>query len=174
MDCSLPGSSVHGILQVRVLEWVAILFNKGSWPRDWTQVSCIAGGFLTIWATRKAYIYICIYIYMLYLCIYIHICIHICVYMCILCIYIYICFIYVYMLYIVSTNVLYIIHMYIYMCVCIYIYKLYIYIYIVYMNAFLSTSLVFWNTSRMNHSPKSRFYSWISMTIQVLKCHKNK
>ena len=43
MDCSLPGSSVHGILQARVLEWVAIVLSRGSsWPRDWTQVSCIA------------------------------------------------------------------------------------------------------------------------------------
>ena len=42
MDCSPPGSSVHGILQVRVLEWVAIFYSRGSsWPRDWTLVSCI-------------------------------------------------------------------------------------------------------------------------------------
>ena len=41
-DCSLPGSSLHGILQARVLEWVAISFSRGSsWPRDRTQVSCI-------------------------------------------------------------------------------------------------------------------------------------
>ena len=41
MDCSPPGSSVHGILQVRVLEWVAIPFSRGpSPPKDWTQVSC--------------------------------------------------------------------------------------------------------------------------------------
>ena len=44
MDCSLPGSSVHGILQARILEWVAIPFSRGSsQPRDRTQVSCIAG-----------------------------------------------------------------------------------------------------------------------------------
>ena len=42
MDCSLPGSSVHGILQARILEWVATSFPRGSSPpRDWTQVSCI-------------------------------------------------------------------------------------------------------------------------------------
>ena len=42
MDCSLPGSSVHGIFQARVLEWGAISFSRGSsQPRDWTQVSCI-------------------------------------------------------------------------------------------------------------------------------------
>ena len=42
MDCSLPGSSVHGIFQARVLEWVAIAFSRGSSrPRDWTQVSCM-------------------------------------------------------------------------------------------------------------------------------------
>ena len=55
MDCSLPGSSVHGIFQARILEWVAISFSRGSyWPRVWTQVSCIAGRFFTIWATREA------------------------------------------------------------------------------------------------------------------------
>ena len=44
MDCNLPGSSIHGIFQGRVLEWVAISFFRGSfWPRDWTQVSHIAG-----------------------------------------------------------------------------------------------------------------------------------
>ena len=38
LGCSPPGSSVHGILQVRILEWVAIPFSKGpSWPRDWTH-----------------------------------------------------------------------------------------------------------------------------------------
>ena len=54
MNYSPPGSSVHGVLQARVLEWVAISFSRGSsWPRDWTWVSCIAGRFFTIWATRK-------------------------------------------------------------------------------------------------------------------------
>ena len=44
MDCSLPGSSVHGIFQARVLEWVAISFSRGSsWLRDQTQVSHIVG-----------------------------------------------------------------------------------------------------------------------------------
>ena len=44
MDCSPPGSSIHGIYQARVLEWVAISFSRrSSWPRDWTQVSRIAG-----------------------------------------------------------------------------------------------------------------------------------
>ena len=48
MDCSPLGSSVHGILQARILEWVAIPFSRGpSWPRDGTWVSCIAGGFFT-------------------------------------------------------------------------------------------------------------------------------
>ena len=55
MDCSLPGSSVHGILQRRILEWVAISFSRGSsQPRDRTQVSSIEGRFFTLWATRKA------------------------------------------------------------------------------------------------------------------------
>ena len=49
MDCSPPGSSVHEILQARVLEWVAISYSRGSsQPRDQTQVSCIAGRFFTI------------------------------------------------------------------------------------------------------------------------------
>ena len=44
MDCSLPGSSIHGIFQARVLEWVAISFSRGSsQPRDQTQVSRIGG-----------------------------------------------------------------------------------------------------------------------------------
>ena len=43
VDCSLPGSSVHGVLQARILGWVAIPFSRGSsQPRDPTQVSCIA------------------------------------------------------------------------------------------------------------------------------------
>ena len=55
MDCSLPGSSLHGILQTRVLEWVAISFSRGSsQPRDWTWVSCIPGRRFNIWATREA------------------------------------------------------------------------------------------------------------------------
>ena len=46
MDCSLPQSSVHGIFQARVLEWVAFSFSRGaSEPRDWTQVSHTAGRF---------------------------------------------------------------------------------------------------------------------------------
>ena len=54
MDCSPPGSSVHGILQARILEWVAISFSRGSsQPRDQTWVSCIVGRFFTDWATRK-------------------------------------------------------------------------------------------------------------------------
>ena len=56
MDCSLPGSAVQGILQSRILEWVAIpLSRESSWPKDWTWVSCIAGRFVTVWATREAH-----------------------------------------------------------------------------------------------------------------------
>ena len=55
MDCSPPGSSVHGILQARILEWVAIPFPRvPSQPRDQTQCSCIAGGFLAIRTMREA------------------------------------------------------------------------------------------------------------------------
>ena len=58
MDCNQPGSSVCGILQARVLEWVAISFSRGSFqPRDWTQVSSTAGRFVTVWAIREAQIY---------------------------------------------------------------------------------------------------------------------
>ena len=43
MDCSLPGSSVYGIFQARILEWVAIYFSRGSsQPRDWTCLSCVS------------------------------------------------------------------------------------------------------------------------------------
>ena len=56
MDCSPPGSSVRGIFQARVLEWVAISFSRGfSRPRDWTRVSCTAGRCITFWATREAH-----------------------------------------------------------------------------------------------------------------------
>ena len=57
MDCSPPGSSVHGILQARILEWVAISFSRASFrPRDQTQVSCIAGRRFNLWATRDWHI----------------------------------------------------------------------------------------------------------------------
>ena len=55
MDCSLPGSSFHGIFQARVLEWVATAFSRGSsQPRDWTHISCIGRWVLYHWATREA------------------------------------------------------------------------------------------------------------------------
>ena len=55
MDCSPPGSSVHGISQTRILEGVVIPSSRGSsQPRDRTQVSHIVGGFFTDWATREA------------------------------------------------------------------------------------------------------------------------
>ena len=54
MDYNLPGSSVHGIFQARVLEWVAISFSRGSsQPRDGTRVSHTAGRHLMIWAIRE-------------------------------------------------------------------------------------------------------------------------
>ena len=63
VDCSPPDSSVHGILQARIQEWVAISSSRGSsqprvrthQPRDQTWVSCIAGRFFTLWATREAH-----------------------------------------------------------------------------------------------------------------------
>ena len=55
MDCSLPGSSVHGIFQARVLDWGAISFSRGSSrPRDLTQFSHAVGRHFTVWATREA------------------------------------------------------------------------------------------------------------------------
>ena len=54
IDCSLPGSSVHGIFQAIVLEWIAISFSRGSsQPRAWTRVSCMVDRPFTIWATRE-------------------------------------------------------------------------------------------------------------------------
>ena len=59
MGCSPPGSSVHGILQTRILEWVAIPFSRGSsQTRDRIQVPCITGRFFTIWIMREAPIFI--------------------------------------------------------------------------------------------------------------------
>ena len=55
INWSPPGSSVHGILQARILEWIAMPSSRGSsQPRDWTRVSHIVGRFFTIWATREA------------------------------------------------------------------------------------------------------------------------
>ena len=56
VDCNLLGFSIHGILQARILEWIAISFSRGSsWPRDQTPVSCIGGRRFNLWATRGAY-----------------------------------------------------------------------------------------------------------------------
>ena len=55
MDCSLPRSSIHGILQERILEWFAIAFSRGSFqPRDRTWVSLIAGRHFTLMASKMA------------------------------------------------------------------------------------------------------------------------
>ena len=55
IDCSLPGSSLHGISQARLLGWVAISFSRGSsWTRNWTWISCTVDGFFTDWSTRAA------------------------------------------------------------------------------------------------------------------------
>ena len=54
--CNPMDYTVHGILQASILEWVAFPFSRASsQPRDWTQVSRIAGGFFTSWATREAW-----------------------------------------------------------------------------------------------------------------------
>ena len=59
-DCSPPGSSVHGISQARILEWVAISSSRGSsWPRDRAPISCIARWILYHWDTWKALHLVC-------------------------------------------------------------------------------------------------------------------
>ena len=56
MDYSLLSSSVRGIFQARILEWIAISFSRGSfWPRNWTWVSCMTGRFFTDWAMRDGW-----------------------------------------------------------------------------------------------------------------------
>ena len=56
MDCSLAGSSVHGISQARILEWVAISSSRGSsWSRDWTHISCTGRQILYHWAIWEAH-----------------------------------------------------------------------------------------------------------------------
>ena len=59
MDYSPAGSSVHGILQTRILEWVAILLQRSSRPRDEIQASCTIGWFFTVWATRGIHLFTC-------------------------------------------------------------------------------------------------------------------
>ena len=60
LDCNLPGSSVHGISQARILEWVAISFSRrSSWPRDGTHVSCVGRQILHHWVTREASTILC-------------------------------------------------------------------------------------------------------------------
>ena len=55
IDCSPLGFFVHGILQARILEWMAIPCSReSSWPRDRTQISYVAGIFFTVWATKEA------------------------------------------------------------------------------------------------------------------------
>ena len=57
MDYSPPGSSVLGISQARILEWVAIPFSRASsWPRDGTRISCIVGGFFTAVPLGKTFL----------------------------------------------------------------------------------------------------------------------
>ena len=59
LDHSPPVFFVHGILQARILEWVAIPYSRGSFQsRDWTWVSCNASRYFTVWATGEAHIYI--------------------------------------------------------------------------------------------------------------------
>ena len=67
MGCSPPGSSVHGILQARILEWIAIPFSRGSsQSRDWTRVFCIAGRFFTTEPLGKPLSQLQVHIYFLF------------------------------------------------------------------------------------------------------------
>ena len=60
MDCSLTSSSVRGIFQARILEWIAIVFSEGfARPQNWTPVSCIAGSVFTVWVTGKPMLFSC-------------------------------------------------------------------------------------------------------------------
>ena len=77
--CEPMDSTAHGILQARILEWVAFPFSReSSWPRNRTGVSCIAGGFFTNWAisevlnsyVKTLIIYLCQSVYMLKITIY--------------------------------------------------------------------------------------------------------
>ena len=66
MDCSPPGSSVHGIFQARILEWVAVPTSRGSsQPRDQTHISCIGRQILYHWTTWEALMYTCLGVCML-------------------------------------------------------------------------------------------------------------
>ena len=64
LDCSPSGSSVHGIFQARILEWVAVSFSRGSsQARNQTRIFCITGGFFTAEPLGKPCMYIYIYLY---------------------------------------------------------------------------------------------------------------
>ena len=68
-----PVSSVHGISQARILEWVAISFSRGSaQPRNWTYIPALAGGLFTTEATREDQVYMCVCVGIC-VCVYIHI-----------------------------------------------------------------------------------------------------
>ena len=70
LNCSLPGSPVHAIIQARILEWVAISSSRGSsWSKDWTYISCIGMQVLHQWATSEAPKSVCFY----FACTFIHI-----------------------------------------------------------------------------------------------------
>ena len=65
MDRSPPSSSLHGILQARILKWVRISFSRGSsWCRGQTKVSHIAGRLFTVWVTREAHFHFCFFLSM--------------------------------------------------------------------------------------------------------------
>ena len=81
MECFLPGSSVHGIIQARILEWVAIPLSRGSSrPRDWTQVYCIAGGFFSLSHQGSPLLCMCVCVCVCVMCVCMYVCMYVCVY----------------------------------------------------------------------------------------------
>ena len=64
MDCSLPGSSVHGILQVRTLQWLATSFSRGCPDPGSNWVSCITGGIFTVWVNKEAHLSLEVHLYL--------------------------------------------------------------------------------------------------------------
>ena len=120
MDCSPPGSSVCGIFQARIPKWVAISFSRGfSWLRDQTQVSCVAGGFLTTEPPQRPICYVQTHKSDIHTHVYISVCIYT---------YIHTYMIY-YLSYVWNIYIIYIYNIYILYLYIQYIYIFHIYIY---------------------------------------------
>ena len=139
MVWSLPASSVHGIFQAKVLEWVALSFRKSSWPRDQTHVSCISCiscmGRLVLYQLNHYGSPYALYMSILFLCV--HICYAYCVHMlCLLCLCTYLC-LYVFMLCMsVYYSCVYACYACVFICVfhvCLYVFICVVYVCVLYM-----------------------------------------